>query len=205
MSEREHGAVELTEYLPPEKASLQGLAFRERDRLHWLTMLLELPEKGVRRAFPDEAVCCERLMVARWPKGITCVRCQGSKVLALPNRGLLHCSTCRAQFTVTSGTALHRSRLPIQMWMLATEDIIQTRAISFGRFDSSVRHVASQLGIHNEAALRLRTIVLDDIRMGGNGLLRRAVCAKNVLPPDPIQPDSKEHLDWVVNQSLNIK
>ncbi|MES2706293.1 MAG: IS1595 family transposase [Verrucomicrobiota bacterium] len=59
----------------------------------------------------------------RWPDGAVCAHC-GSKQCAPmggnPTReGLYHCSACRGQFTVTVGTVMEDSHLPLSKWALA--------------------------------------------------------------------------------------
>lgn len=57
---------------------------------------------------------------ARWPEGPVCPGC-GAKNAAsrLSTRpGLWTCKACRrCQYSVTSGTHLHRSRLPVSVWV----------------------------------------------------------------------------------------
>ncbi len=180
-----------------EKKSLAG-------RIHSLTMLLQLPDEGIRRKFPDEQNCRDRFVENRWPAGITCPKCSSPHAVDVPCRNLFHCPECRAQFSPISGTALHGSRLPLQMWFLAVDEAIRIRALSLGRLDVTVRWLAGSLGIHNEAALRMRRIVLEDIRIGGDGLLGRAVCVKILIVPTAISPGSPRHLEWLISQMMHL-
>ncbi len=60
----------------------------------------------------------------RWPNGPVCSHCgNGKKVYALKGGstrpGVYTCATCRKQFTVTVGTVMHGSHLPIRKWLMA--------------------------------------------------------------------------------------
>jgi transposase-like protein len=164
--------------------------------LHNLMMFLQLPEGGVKTAFPDEIACRSRFIVTRWPAGISCPACGDKSVNALPKRDLFQCRQCRKQFSPTSGTDLHRTRLSAQMWLFATEAVIQWYTLGFGYGEITVTALGNRLGVHTEAALRIRRIVTHDISMNGTGLLRSAVCLRDAGLPATIQPWSRQHFDW---------
>jgi transposase-like protein len=71
------------------------------------------------KAFPDEAACYEHLRRARWPRGFGCPRCGHRRSHALPARGLEQCVACRYQASLTAGTVLHGTRVPLRLWFLA--------------------------------------------------------------------------------------
>lgn len=68
----------------------------------------------------SDEFCRNLLEKARWPDGPVCANCgatgQASKLATRP--GLWTCRACRrCQFSVTSGTPLHRTRLPVAHWV----------------------------------------------------------------------------------------
>src|SRR5918993_1271838 len=77
-----------------------------------------LPEFEAR--FPDDAACARWLFEKRWPQGFRCPGCGHDEGWGL-GRGLLlvECARCRRQTSVTAGTVLHRSHLPLKLWFLA--------------------------------------------------------------------------------------
>jgi hypothetical protein len=77
-----------------------------------------LPEFEAR--FPDEAACARWLFEKRWPDGFRCPGCGHDKGWEL-GRGtlLVECARCHRQTSVTAGTVLHRSHLPLKLWFLA--------------------------------------------------------------------------------------
>lgn len=71
------------------------------------------------RRFGTEEACERYLFAWRWPRGFKCPRCRGSKAVRLRARALYQCSTCHHQTSVTAGTALHKSKLPLRVWFYA--------------------------------------------------------------------------------------
>jgi hypothetical protein len=77
------------------------------------TTLLEFQEQ-----FPDEGHCWAYLRRARWPRGFVCPRCGERGSHFLERRRLEQCRSCRYQASVTAGTVLHRTRVPLRIWFL---------------------------------------------------------------------------------------
>lgn len=70
--------------------------------------------------YPDEESAVEYFTSKRWPNGVVCVRC-GSKQVYDSNADrrlpLWKCSKCQHQFTVTSGTVMQDTKLPLRKWL----------------------------------------------------------------------------------------
>ena len=72
------------------------------------------------RAFPDEASCAGFLFERRWPGGFVCPACGNGRAAALKSRAYTYeCSDCGRQTSITAGTALHRTKLPLTVWFWA--------------------------------------------------------------------------------------
>ena len=69
--------------------------------------------------FASEEDCRRYLVACRWPDGFHCPRCSDRDAYELTARGLLQCRSCRHQTSVTAGTVLHRTRVPLQLWFAA--------------------------------------------------------------------------------------
>lgn len=69
--------------------------------------------------FADDEACRRYLMACRWPDGFRCPVCGGTGSYLLATRDLLQCRACRRQTSVTAGTALDRTRLPLPLWFAA--------------------------------------------------------------------------------------
>ena len=69
--------------------------------------------------FGSEDKCRAYLEELRWPDGVECPRCQSKKISRIADRKQYECSDCRYQFSVTAGTIMHDSHLPLWKWFLA--------------------------------------------------------------------------------------
>jgi len=74
-------------------------------------------------AFTDEGRCRSLMEAMVWPRGRLCPACGYRYSTALAGRrpGLYQCSNrhCRHQFTVTTRTPLHGTKLPLRTWLTA--------------------------------------------------------------------------------------
>lgn len=71
------------------------------------------------RRFADEEACRQYLAASRWPDGFRCPRCGVGDALGLPGRLLSRCRKCARDTSVTAGTVLHRTRIPLTQWFWA--------------------------------------------------------------------------------------
>src|SRR5947199_5165869 len=69
--------------------------------------------------FGDDQKCRARLTELRWPKGVTCPRCESNSVSRVIERDQYDCNKCRYQFSATSRTIFHDTHLPLSKWFLA--------------------------------------------------------------------------------------
>ena len=71
-------------------------------------------------SFPDEMSCAAFLFERRWPEGFVCPACGGGRAALLKSRAHTHeCLDCGRQTSITAGTAMHRSKLPLTVWFWA--------------------------------------------------------------------------------------
>lgn len=63
--------------------------------------------------------CRDALEAIRWPSGVACIRCGDMDVSEITTRNVWACSGCGYRFSVTAGTIMHRSHLPLRKWFLA--------------------------------------------------------------------------------------
>ena len=81
--------------------------------------------------FSTEDACRAYLRESRWPEGFCCRRCGGRERYELRTRELVTCRACGAQTSVTAGTVLHRSHLPLREWFYAAYLVVtQTPGVS---------------------------------------------------------------------------
>jgi transposase-like protein len=82
----------------------------------------------------------------RWPHGVTCPHCGNFDQLLIKllrgkshRPGLYNCIECRLHFTVTVDTAMHRSKIPLNKWLMAMHLMSASKV--------SVRELQDALGI----------------------------------------------------------
>ncbi len=71
------------------------------------------------RQFATEQQCLDYVVRCRWPDGFRCRRCGGAKSWPRPDRKGLRCAACDLITSVTAGTVMHHSRLPLRTWLWA--------------------------------------------------------------------------------------
>jgi Transposase zinc-ribbon domain len=70
--------------------------------------------------FSDEEACAKYLFAARWPQGFVCPGCGTRKAWELQTKPWTwECASCGRQTSVTAGTIMHHSKLPLTTWFWA--------------------------------------------------------------------------------------
>jgi transposase-like protein len=69
--------------------------------------------------FDTDAECRALLERLRWPNGVRCVRCDSDKISRISTRKQYACGGCQHRFSVTAGTVLNDSHLPLPKWFMA--------------------------------------------------------------------------------------
>lgn len=77
--------------------------------------------------FHDDNAARDHLETLLWPYGPTCPRCnvRGDRITKLQGEstrpGVYNCKDCRKPFSVTVGTVMERSHIPLAKWVLAAQ------------------------------------------------------------------------------------
>ena len=82
--------------------------------------------------FSSEKACHEYLAKKRWPNGFVCPSCKGMHGWLLAD-GKYECSHCHKQVSVTAGTILHRSHIPLTKWFLVFYLVMSDKTRHFCR------------------------------------------------------------------------
>ena len=71
-----------------------------------------------RRVFPDDDACAAYLERLRWPAGFVCPKCKtpGEPWHLGARAGAIRCPSCRADISLTAGTVMHRTHVPLATW-----------------------------------------------------------------------------------------
>jgi transposase-like protein len=128
--------------------------------------------------FQDEDKARECLEAELWPDGPICRHCGNAdpeKIAKVAGKkqshrpGLYYCNECKGQFTVTVGTVLERSKVPLTKWLMAAH------MINSDKNGVSAHEIHRQLGVTYKTAWfmmhRLREAFkeLNPAPMGGKG------------------------------------
>ena len=105
--------------------------------------------------FGTEEACERHMLSLRWPGGFECPRCGHRSYARVSGRREYCCSSCRWQFSATSGTCIAHTRLPLTKWFRAA---YMVRADPRG---TSAQAVARECGVSDATGTailrRLRT------------------------------------------------
>src|SRR3981189_3132336 len=102
--------------------------------------------------FHDDNAAREYLETVLWPQGPVCPRCgvMGDRITKLQGKstrpGVYNCKDCRKPFSVTIGTVMERSHIPLSKWVLAT------RLMASSKKSMSAHQLHRMLGTSYEAA-----------------------------------------------------
>jgi transposase-like protein len=78
--------------------------------------------------FPDAESARLYIERKRWADGVVCPHCGSMSISAIPSKpGRYHCSDCRKQFSVRTGTIFENSKIPLHQWMFALYYIVTDR------------------------------------------------------------------------------
>ena len=79
--------------------------------------------------FGAEAQCSHALTLARWPDGFRCPRCAVAEYYVVGHgaRKLFQCQACRHQTSLTAGSLMEHTKLPLTTWFLAIYLISQAK------------------------------------------------------------------------------
>jgi transposase-like protein len=124
--------------------------------------------------FTDANKAREHLEEIRWPNGPTCPHCgEAEKVYRLSGKshrpGLIHCNSCNGSFTVTTGSVMESSHVPLNKWVLAF------RLMASSKKGMSAHQLHRTLGVTYKTAWfmahRIRESMRDDTPspLGGQG------------------------------------
>lgn len=123
--------------------------------------------------YHDDDAAREQLEKLLWPRGPNCPRCgvMGDRITKLQGKstrpGVYKCKDCRKPFSVTVGTVMERSHIPLSKWVLAAH------LMGSSKKGMSAHQLHRMLGTSYEAAwflfhrLREAAIDLEPSALGG--------------------------------------
>lgn len=136
--------------------------------------------KEFRVRYSTEAACREELFRLRFPDGFVCPVCGCWEYYHIHGRNTFQCRSCRHQTSVTAGTVMHRTRLPLTAWFwaiyLCATDKRGISAVQLSRalgicYDSAwhlLDKIRTAMGQRDENYQLSGIVELDDGYIGGN-------------------------------------
>jgi transposase-like protein len=138
----------------------------------------------LRKQFPDEEACRRFFESMIWPAGRACPHCGSTKSWGLRSattrEGLYQCGGCHLQFTVTTKTPLHSTKLPLWTWLLAMYLMASSSkglsSVVLARLVGTTQKTAWKMGhavralmasVFAEVPLLQGTVELDEKYLGG--------------------------------------
>lgn len=124
--------------------------------------------------YSDENKARQHLEALHWPNGPVCPHCrEDERITRLISKtarpGLHKCNACRKQFTVTVGTIMEDSKIPLTKWLMAYA------LLAASKKGMSAHQLHRSLGITYKSAWflahRIRETMQDDgAPLGGPGM-----------------------------------
>jgi transposase-like protein len=120
--------------------------------------------------FSSEEKCIAHLEAIRWPNGLRCLQCGAERVSRYTTTGktgkerhLYVCLDCKHQFSVTVGTVMHDSHVPLTKWFLAI------RLMCSAKKSISAKQLERELAVSYETAWymahRIRVAMKDEMHV----------------------------------------
>jgi hypothetical protein len=119
----EYGPQGMAHHLPLwSMARPHGRSMVDVPHIARLAKMADIPRSlnEFEQRFGDEAACAQCLVNARWPSGFVCPGCGGGKAWRLEAKPWTYeCARCGRETSVTAGTIMEHSRLPLTTWFWA--------------------------------------------------------------------------------------
>jgi len=114
-------------------------------------------------AFGTEAQCRETLFQMRWPDGFRCPSCGHHSHCQLQSRPLIQCHRCHHQTSLTAGTVMAHTKLPLTTWFLAMYLLTQSKN------GISAMELRRHLGVRYPTAWLLKQKLMQTMRERDDG------------------------------------
>lgn len=149
----------------------------------------------LRNWFPDETACRRFFEHTRWPQGRICPHCghKESYIIHASHRSepCYQCKRCKRQFTVTTKTVLHSTKLDLWKWLQGIYLIVSSSkgisSVVLARLIGTTQPTAWKMGHairrlmnsdHFGATLLSGIVELDEMYVGGDPVAQPGVVHK---------------------------
>lgn len=132
----------------------------------------------------SEEDCRKYLIDMRWGGTPKCIQCEHKKLYYLSTRRTYKCANCKKQFSITQGTIIERSKLPLKKWLVA-----------FFLFTTETRGITSvQLAKHINVEQKTAWLILQKLRKSA-GLVNDRVKLSGTVEVDEYYGGAKKNRD----------
>lgn len=156
----------------------------------------------INNRFPDELSAVQYFEGVRWQGKIVCPYCS-SKDKSKRNKDMrFHCKSCRKSYSVTTGTKLHNTRLPLKTWLYSFSIVTDAKkgvsALQLQRnigvsYPTAHKMYMKIRGLMYEAPNKLQDVVeMDETFIGGK--------PRKFPNPNCLKPKQREKLNERVSE-----
>lgn len=111
------------------------------------------------KEFKTEEDCVSYLSSQKWKNGFQCPKCRYEKYYYIQKRRLFECQQCAHQTSVTAGTIMHKTKLPLQTWFWAMYLVVHDKR------GKSALALSDVLEVNYRTALRLLRKIREAMRV----------------------------------------
>jgi len=98
------------------------------------------------RRFSTDEACYAFVRDSRWPDGFRCPRCDCPRAYSREKRKQVECAECGYCASVTAGTVMANTKIPLCSWLLAAWLVVTSKG------GHSAAELSRQIGVHLETA-----------------------------------------------------
>ncbi len=101
------------------------------------------------KKFATEGACRDLFRKMLWPEGPFCPHCDGTKSWLIKTRNIYECGGCRKQYSMTTKTIFHGTKLSFRVWLKALYFVI------FSSKGVSSVYLAKWIGVSQKSAWKM--------------------------------------------------
>lgn len=153
------------------------------------------------RIYSDRETCVRVLARYRWPNGFRCESCGNREARWILKRHTAECCTCERQISLTVGTLLERSRIPLIEWLSAVY-IAAAEPESFRVADLYKRLGTGSYNSAQKIAYRIREAMRKQMRSPLSGTVEVSEIGQSIF--GALQVPSKEQRALRLGQATSL-
>lgn len=89
---------------------------------------------------PSEELCILKLKEIRERNGIICIKCNSTKYYWKNDKSMFECKSCRSRKSLTSGTIMHGTKMPLHYWVVAFNHLLYSTKVTVKDIQTTLNH-----------------------------------------------------------------